>query len=100
MWRSLRMRRRVQRVRRGEVSVADATMLYERMLHVLRRRGYQKPAWFTPMEFARSLPANPMGRTVEEFTTAYHAVRYGGRTDAAPRLSALLDELEHTPKRA
>lgn len=100
LWRGLRMRRRVQRLRRGEVSVADATILYERMLQVLRRRGYQKPAWFTPMEFARSLPVNPMGRTVEEFTTAYHAVRYGGRTEAAPRLSALLDELEHTPKRA
>ena len=100
LWRTLRMRRRVQRVRRGEASIADATVLYQRMLQVLRRRGYQKPAWFTPMEFARSLPANPMGRTVEEFTTAYHAVRYGGRTDAAPRLSALLDELERTPKRA
>jgi len=100
LWRTLRMRRRVQRVRRGEASGADATLLYERMLQVLRRRGYQKPVWFTPMEFARSLPATPMGRAVEEFTAAYNAVRYGGRGDAAPRLSALLDELERAPKRA
>jgi hypothetical protein len=94
LWRALGMRRRVQRVRRGEASGADATLLYERMLQVLRRRGYQKPVWFTPVEFARSLPAAPLGRTVEEFTLAYNDVRYGGRTDAAPRMSALLDELE------
>jgi len=98
MWRALGMRRRVKRVRRGEVNGADATLLYERMLHVMRRRGYQKPVWFTPLEFARSLPVSPMGRTVEEFTAAYNAVRYGGRSDAAPRLSTLLDELERPPK--
>jgi transglutaminase-like putative cysteine protease len=99
LWRALRIRRRVERVRRGEVSGADATLLYERMLQVLRRKGYQKPVWFTPMEFARSLPATPMGRAVEEFTTAYNAVRYGGRREAAPRLSALLDELQRPLKK-
>jgi transglutaminase-like putative cysteine protease len=99
LWRALRIRRRVQRVRRGEASGADATLLYERMLHVLRRRGYQKPVWFTPVEFARSLPADPMGRAVGEFTAAYNAVRFGGRPEAAPRMSALLDELERRPKK-
>lgn len=100
LWRAMRIRRRVERVRRGEASGADATLLYERMLQVLRRRGYQKPSWFTPMEFARSLPAAPMGRAVEEFTTAYNAVRYGGRREAAPRMSVLLDELERPRKQA
>ena len=94
LWRALRMHRQVARLRRGEASVADATLLYERMLLVLRRRGYQKPAWFTPAEFARSLPATPLGRAVEEFTGAYNALRFGGRTEAAPRLSTLLNELE------
>lgn len=98
-WRAMRMRRSVERVRRGEASGADATLLYERMLQVLRRQGYQKPVWFTPVEFARSLPATPMGRAVDEFTAAYNAVRFGGRRDAAPRLSALLDELERPRKR-
>jgi hypothetical protein len=97
-WRALRMRRSVKRLRRGEASGADATLLYERMLQVLRRQGYQKPVWFTPVEFARSLPATPVGRAVDEFTAAYNAVRFGGRMDAAPRLSALLDELERPPK--
>jgi hypothetical protein len=99
LWRAMRMRRRVERVRRGEISGADATVLYERMLHVLRRQGYQKPVWFTPLEFARSLPATPLRRTVEEFTTAYNGVRYGDRREAAPRLSLLLDALERPGSR-
>jgi len=91
--RLVRLRRRVQRVRRGEASVADATLLYQRMLQILRRHGYQKPVWFTPVEFARSLPGTDLGRVVEEFTAAYNALRFGGRMDAAPRLSMLLDEM-------
>jgi transglutaminase-like putative cysteine protease len=93
-YRAFQMRRRVARVRRGEASVADATLLYARMLQVVERQGYQKPTWFTPVEFARSLPATSMGRAVQEFTGAYNAVRFGGQVEAAPRMSALLDELE------
>ena len=55
MVRLLHMRRRVQQARRGHASVADATLLYQRMLQVLKRHGYHKPAWFTPAEFASSL---------------------------------------------
>jgi len=90
----LRLRRRVQRLRRGEAQGADATLLYERMLRVLKRRGFQKPAWFTPVEFARSLGGTPLSAAVVEFTSAYNALRFGGRTEVAPRLSALLDQLE------
>jgi transglutaminase-like putative cysteine protease len=97
--RLVRMRRRVQRVRRGEASVADATLLYERMLQVVRRHGYQKPAWFTPAEFASSLPGSPLSAAVGEFTSAYNALRFGRRTEVAPRLSTLLDELERQERR-
>jgi transglutaminase-like putative cysteine protease len=89
-----RLRRRVQRLRRGEAQGADATLLYERMLRVLKRQGFQKPAWFTPVEFARSLGGTPLGAAVVEFTSAYNALRFGGRTEVAPRLSALLEQLE------
>jgi transglutaminase-like putative cysteine protease len=92
--RLLRIRSRVGRVRRGQATVGDATLLYERMLHLLKRRGYQKPAWFTPAEFAGSLPPSPLGTAVTEFTVTYNALRFGGRTEVAPRLSTLLDELE------
>ena len=74
--------------------MADATLLYERMLQIAKRHGYQKPAWFTPAEFAASLAGSPLGVPVREFTAAYNALRFGGRTEIAPRLSMLLDELE------
>jgi transglutaminase-like putative cysteine protease len=88
------MRRRVERVRRGQASVADATLLYQRMLHILKRRGYQKPPWFTPVEFAASLPRTPLGDSVGEFTDTYNALRFGGHAEAAARLSTLLDRME------
>ncbi len=92
--RLMRMRQRVERVRRGHASVADATLLYLRMLHILKRRGYQKPPWFTPAEFAASLPRTPLGDSVGEFTGTYNALRFGGHAEAAPRLSTLLDRME------
>jgi len=91
--RSLRMLHRVRRVREGQASAGDATVLYERMLDVLRSRGFQKPDWFTPREFAASLPAET-GMLVDQFTAAYNDLRFGGRLDAAPRLTLLLEELE------
>jgi transglutaminase-like putative cysteine protease len=92
--RLLRIRSRVERVRRGQATVGDATLLYERMLDLLKRRGYRKPAWFTPTEFAESLPPSQLGTAVTEFTVEYNALRFGRRTEVAPRLSMLLDELE------
>ena len=94
LWRRMGMRRRVERVRRGQASIADATLLYQCMLHILKRRGYQKPPWFTPAEFARSLPRTPLGESVGEFTATYNALRFGGHTEAAPKLSILLDRME------
>ena len=93
-WKAWRVRLGVRRLRRGQGSVADATLLYRRMLKLLRRRGYDKPAWFTPYEFACSLPPSEMGMLVLQFTSAYNALRFGGQADAAPQLSELLEHLE------
>jgi protein-glutamine gamma-glutamyltransferase len=95
--RAVRARRRERRVRRGQATVGDATLLYERMLRAMKRRGHQKPAWFTPREFAASLPAGPTAATVSNFTSAYNELRFGGRTESAAQLSVLLDELERRP---
>jgi len=92
--RLLHIRRRVERVRRGQASVADATVLYQRMLYILKRRGYQKPPWFTPAEFAASLPRTQLSDSVGEFTATYNALRFGGHAEAAPKLSILLDRVE------
>jgi protein-glutamine gamma-glutamyltransferase len=89
-----RARRGQPHMSRARAGSVDATLLYSRMLRILKRRGFQKPPWFTPGEFAASLPRGAMGVSVTEFTAAYNAWRFGGRTEVAPRLSALLDELE------
>ena len=92
-----RFRSGVRRVRRGQGGVSDATLLYQRMLQLLQRRGYQKPAWFTPAEFAASLPPSGLGTAVGEFTRTYNRWRFGGQADEAQRLSGLLEDLERRP---
>ena len=89
----IRIRLRVARARQGQASTADATLLYLRLLDLLRRRGYQKPSWYTPQEFAATLPAE-LRALVFDFTQAYNAVRFGADPHAAPRLTMLLDRLE------
>ncbi len=89
-----RTSRRVREARRGGALASDATLLYERMLGILHRRGYQKPAWSTPAEFADCLPPSDTSVLVAEFTAAYHDLRFGGNSAAAPRMVELLAELE------
>ena len=92
--RKLRADLRVRRAQRGEAQASDATLLYERMLHVLERRGLRKPPWLTPVEFARVLPASELAMLVEDLTGAYNQFRFGGRCDAAPRMVRLLQRIE------
>lgn len=93
-WRFWRLRAQLRRLRRGQASMSDATVLYRRMLSVVHRRGLDKPSWVTPSEFAASLPRSETGMLVNQFTFAYNALRFGGEAEAAPRLSALLEALE------
>lgn len=85
---------RVRRLKRGEGEASDATLLYQRMLALLERRGIQKPPWLTPSEFARVLPATQLAPLVEDLTSAYVEFRFGGKRDVAPRMVQLLDQLE------
>jgi protein-glutamine gamma-glutamyltransferase len=93
-WRWWKTRRRVLSVRRGDVQASDATLLYQRMLGILLGRGFEKPPWLTPAEFARVLPAGETATTVGDLTNAYNELRFGGRRDAAVRMVALLEQLE------
>jgi hypothetical protein len=92
--RKLRAELRVRRAQRGEAQASDATLLYERMLRALERRGLQKPPWLTPAEFARVLPSSELAMLVEDLTGAYNQFRFGGRRDAAPRMVRLLRRIE------
>jgi transglutaminase-like putative cysteine protease len=89
----LRTRVRLRMLQRGEAVASDATLLYNRMLRLLKRRGYSKPIWLTPAEFAHSLPASPVAELVARLTTEYNALLYGGERAAATRMAALLGEL-------
>lgn len=92
--RKLRADLRVRRAQRGEAQASDATLLYERMLRILERRGLRKPPWLTPAEFARVLPSSELAMLVEDLTGAYNQFRFGGRRDAAPRMVRLLRRIE------
>jgi protein-glutamine gamma-glutamyltransferase len=85
---------RVRRLKRGEGEASDATLLYQRMLGLLERRGIQKPPWLTPSEFARVLPPTAVSPLVEDLTSAYVEFRFGGNRGAAPRMVQILDQLE------
>ena len=88
--------RRGQRLRiaRGDVKYSDGAVLYCRMLAILEQRGFPKPVWFTPAEFARTVPTEQGAELVTRFTSSYHELRYGGRREAAIRMVELLDKLE------
>jgi hypothetical protein len=92
-WREWRKTTHVRRIQRAGGTVRDASVLYERMLDRLARRGFQKPAWFTPNEFASHLPAVEKSKVVE-FTEVYNAIRYGGDAAETAHLAAMLREFE------
>ena len=96
-WRWWTTRQRMLKVQRGEGQASDATLLYQRMLKALRRRGIEKPAWLTPCEFARVLQEPELSLLVEDFTSAYNELRFGGNTEAAGRIFVLLERLETAP---
>ena len=85
----LRSAWQVRRIRPDRAKPADAAILYEHMLRIMKQRGYQKPAWFTPREFAATVRQS----AIDEFTDAYNALRYGGDSSAAERMKQILQEL-------
>jgi transglutaminase-like putative cysteine protease len=96
-WHWWTTRRRMLKVQRGRAESSDATLLYQRMLKVLGRRGIEKPAWLTPCEFARVVQEPELSLLVEDFTSAYNELRFGRNAEAAGRIFVLLERLETAP---
>ena len=69
--------RRAGRPRGSHAGVA----FYNDLLHLLRRRGFQRPAHLTPAEFAARVMAGDRERfaAVGQITRQFYRVRYGGR---------------------
>jgi hypothetical protein len=89
-----RRRAHAQRLERGETERSDATILYQRLLDALQKRGVQKPPWLTPAEFARVLPASEISALVDDATVAYNQIRFGGHRESAPRMMRVLEQIE------
>lgn len=86
-------RRRVSKVSRGEARASDATLLYSRMLKLLKSRGIEKPAWLTPLEFARVIPEPELSLLIQDFTDAYNCLRFGSDIAAAARMMHVMERL-------
>jgi protein-glutamine gamma-glutamyltransferase len=83
-----------RRIRQRGVGASDAALLYARMLAILRTRGYEKPGWLTPAEFARVIPEPRTADLVHRFTAAYQELRYGRSKAAGETMLGLLHEIE------
>jgi hypothetical protein len=84
----------VRRLARGETTPSDATILYQRFLRLLEKRGIRKPPWLTPAEFVQVLKTPDLAALAAQATEAYNDLRFGGRAEAASRLILALDRLE------
>src|SRR5579884_989081 len=93
----LEARRRVRKLSRGQASASDATVLYVRMLKLLKRRGLEKPAWLTPAEFARVIPDPQLSLLVQDFTGAYNDLRFGSDAAGAARMLNAIEKLSRPP---
>ena len=93
LWRDWKRRAHLRRIVRSGGSASDASVLYKRMLDLVARRGFQKPAWFTPAEFARHYTGEERGQ-IAAFTEIYNSIRFGGDRSASSRLAELLQDLE------
>jgi hypothetical protein len=93
LWQDWKRRSRLRKIIRSGGTPSDASLLYQRMLEILARRGFQKPAWFTPAEFARHYSGEERGQ-VAAFTELYNSIRFGRDRTATSRLAELLQDLE------
>lgn len=74
----------------------DAERFYQQLLKILRRKGFERPAWMTPQEFVLQLPATSWKDSVAQFTQSYYDLRFGGRKEAIHEMQALLSELRRS----
>jgi hypothetical protein len=94
LWRHGLVNWRFRRLKSGLASASDATLLYRRFLFLLHKKGVEKPAWLTPLEFARNVKDEQAAPLVWEFTMLYNDLRFGQKQEAAPRMLNLLERIQ------
>ena len=74
----------------GRATARDATIVYQRLLDLLARRGYRKAPSMSAREFLPGVRDPLLAPLVAEFTAAYETARFGGALDLVPHLYSLL----------
>ena len=75
------------------LSADEATLVYQGLLHILRKKGVERAVSQTPRELAHQIAVTRLGREVREFTELYTLLRFGGRPVSVPRLRQLLEAI-------
>jgi transglutaminase-like putative cysteine protease len=78
---------------------AAASIWYERMSRMLRRRGIEKRPAQTPQDFLRTIEDAQIHSKVATFTEHYERARFGGSQRDAEKLPELFEEVETAVKR-
>lgn len=85
--------------RRGAaLSPHEATLVYEGLLHILRKKGVQRAVSQTPREFAHQIAGTPLASEVREFTDLYTRLRFGRVPVSVQRLRQLLDAIRRAAR--
>jgi protein-glutamine gamma-glutamyltransferase len=67
----------IRRLRPGQPPSSRATRLYLELLRILQDKGFIKPPFQTPREFALSIPDIHLAAEVVQITELYCAIRFG-----------------------
>jgi transglutaminase-like putative cysteine protease len=86
----------LRRVRRHDppLNAREATLFYERLLRILRKKGFERRTAQTPREFALELARTPLASKVEEITELYTVLRFGRAPVSLARLRQLIEEID------
>jgi protein-glutamine gamma-glutamyltransferase len=74
----------------------QATLVYQALLRLLRKKGLPRAPSQTPREFARQIALTPLGSEVREFTELYILLRFGRLPVSILRLRQLLEAIRRT----
>jgi len=74
----------------GTARVLMASRLYQEMLHLMGRHGYERPKSQTAFEFAAGVKKPSLKASVREFTQIYVEARFGASGGDVTRLQQLL----------
>lgn len=94
LWRAWQRRRLAASPRRAPRSAA--TIWYERLLRLLRRRGFPRAPAQTPAELLRSVDDPSLRARVKDFAARYERARFGDSAEDAAALPELYEEIKNS----